>query len=129
MFENLTEDNYVMYAMKTYERPVYITQEFDEDLKRFNYLNRLFHRYLTYQDLKERLIINHLIILGNVFTPEVMVRLLFLKIQKRYYHILKTFLLYLNIMRDTIYGINGLDISSSSIQVDYNVVNTLRNMK
>jgi hypothetical protein len=128
MFSNLTEDNYIMYAMKVYDRPVYIINEFEEDIKRFSYLNRLFHRYVNYGEMKERLIINHLVILNNVFSPNVTVRLLFLKIHLKYHSILKTFLLYLNIMKDTIPGINGRDILSSSLQVDYDVVSILREL-
>ena len=128
MFKNLTNDNYLMYAMKAYEKPVYIIQEFEEDIKRFNYLNRLFHRYIKYSDLKERLILNHIVILRNVFGNDVTLRLLFFKISKGYYPILKTFLLYLNIMRDTIEGIDGTDIHSESIQVDYRVVQSLRKL-
>lgn len=128
MFSNLTEDNYLGYAMKAYDRPVYTSQEFSEDIKRFHYLNRLFHRYTKHSDLRERLILNHIVILKNVFGSYAVIRLLFLKVREKYYPILKTFLLYLNIMQDVVEGIRGSDIPSSTIQVDYQVVQTLRKL-
>lgn len=126
---NLTKDNFLIYAMKAYDSPTLILSEFDEDMKRFSYLNRLFTRYVKYGDLKERLIINHLVILNNVFGPDVVLRLLFFKIQEEYYHILKTFLLFLNIMKSKIENIDGRTIFSSDINIDNTVVNILRNIK
>lgn len=126
---NITEDNFLMYAMKAYDSPNLIMCEFEEDMRRFSYLNRLFTRYCKYGDLKERLIINHLVILNNIFGPEDVVRMLFFKIQEDHYEILKTFLLFLNIMKDYIYGIDGRTIISSDIGVDVSIVKVLRKIK
>ena len=126
MFDNLTEDNILLYATKAYDKPNCVMSEFLEDMKRFNYLNKLFMRYRKYDELRERLILNHLMILYNVFGPEVVSRLLFYKVEKEDYSSLKTFLLFLNIMPDKIKGINGADIISSYIPVDMKIANKLR---
>ena len=126
MFENLTEDNILLYATKAYDKPNCVMSEFLEDMKRFNYLNKLFMRYRKYDELRERLIMNHLMVLYNVFGPEAVSRLLFYKVEKEDYSALKTFLLFLNIMPDRIKGINGVDIISSYIPVDMKIANKLR---
>jgi len=61
MIDDLTEDNFIMYAMKAYNSPHYVMSEFEGDLKRTKYLKRLFRRYKITKSLKERLILNHLI--------------------------------------------------------------------
>ena len=129
MFENLCCDNVLLYAVKAYDKPNCIMSEFEDDQKRFNYLNRLFTRYKRLGDLKERLVINHLVILNNVFGPEALVRLLFFKINTEHYSILKTYLLFLNLIPDVIRGIDGVDIFSSDIPVDMKIVNVLRLIK
>lgn len=126
---NITEDNFLMYAMKAYDSPNLIMCEFEEDMRRFSYLNRLFTRYVKYGDLKERLIINHLVILNNVFGTDDVVKMLFFKIQEEYHDVLKTFLLFLNIMKDHIYGVNGRTIISSDMGVDVTIVKVLRKIK
>lgn len=125
MFENLTDDNFVMFAMKCYVSPSCLMSEFEGDIKRTKYLKRLFRRYKITKNLKERLILNHIILLNNVFGPEVTARILFYKIDERDYDILKTFLAYLNIMPEIIYGIRGKNIYSSDIQIDTNVAEIL----
>lgn len=129
MFENLTPENILMYAMKAYDKPNCIMSEFKEDLKRFNYLKRLFQRYRKVGDIKERLVINHLIVIYNVFGVEVSTRLLFYKLSKDDYSALKTYLLFLNYMPETIKGIKGHDIHSSDIPVDMDIAEVLRTIK
>ena len=107
MIDDLNDDNFLIYAMKAYNAPHCIMSEFESDIKRTKYLKRLFRRYKVTKSLKERLILNHIILLNNVFDPESTARILFYKIDERDYDILKTFLSYLNIMPDMIYGING----------------------
>ena len=85
MFDNLTEENILLYATKAYDKPNCVMSEFLEDMKRFNYLNKLFMRYRKYDELRERLILNHLMVLYNVFGPEVVSRLLFYKVEKEDY--------------------------------------------
>ena len=125
MFEDLNEDNFMMYAMKCYNSPHCIMSEFEGDIKRTKYLKRLFRRYKVTKSLKERLILNHIILLNNVFGNEATSRILFYKIDERDYDILKTFFSYLNIMPDAIYGIRGKNIHTSEIPIDTDVAKVL----
>jgi len=128
MIDDLNDENFLIYAMKAYNAPHCIMSEFESDIKRTKYLKRLFRRYKVTKSLKERLILNHIILLNNVFDPESTARILFYKIDERDYDILKTFLSYLNIMPDMIYGINGKNISTADIPIDVNVAEILRNI-
>jgi hypothetical protein len=125
MFDDLNEDNFMMYAMKCYEAPHCVMSEFEGDIKRTKYLKRLFRRYKVTKSLKERLILNHIILLNNVFGPEVTARILFYRIDERDYDILKTFLCYLNIMPEVITGIRGKTIYSAEIPVEINITEIL----
>jgi hypothetical protein len=118
MFDNLNDDNFMLYAMKAYDKPNAVISEFEEDLKRIKYVKRLIKRYKATGELKERLILNHIIILSNVFGIESTVRMLFYKIDSSDYSILKTFLLFLNYMPRHINGIKGQYLNSSDINVD-----------
>jgi hypothetical protein len=126
MFDDLNEDNFLMYAMKAYNSPHCIMSEFESDLKRTKYLKRLFRRYKVTKTLKERLILNHIILLYNVFGVDAATRILFFKIDETSYDVLKTFLIYLNYMPDKVKGIKGRDIISSDILIDMNVAEILR---
>lgn len=128
-FDDLTTENVMLYAAKAYDKPNCIMSEFKEDMKRFNYLKRLFQRYRKLGELRERLIINHLVVLYNVFGPEVTTRLLFFKLSKEDYSSLKTYLLFLNYMPVVIRGIRGTNIQSSDISVDMKIAEVLRNIK
>jgi hypothetical protein len=128
MFDDLNEENFMLYAMKCYTSPHCIMSEFEGDIKRTKYLKRLFRRYKITKSLKERLIMNHIILLNNVFGPEATARILFYKTDERDYDILKTFLDYLDIMPDFVYGINGKTILSSELPLDMNVAEILRNI-
>ena len=88
-----------MFAMKHYDNPSCVDEaEFLDDMKRFRYLKRLFRKYDTSGELKLRLIINHIIILSNVFGVDATTTLLFFKIEKNHWSVLKTFLVYLHFM-------------------------------
>lgn len=126
MFDDLNDDNFTMYAVKAYNSPHCIMSEFEGDLKRTKYLKRLFRRYKVTKTLKERLILNHLILLYNVFGAEPATRILFFRIDESDYDVLKTFLIYLNYMPDRVKGINGKDIISSDILLDMNAAEILR---
>ena len=128
-FEDLTNENLMMYAAKAYDKPNCILSEFKEDMKRFNYLKRLFKRYRKLGELREQLVLNHLVILNNVFSPEVATRLLFFKMSKEDYSALKTYLLFLSCMPERVRSIKGHDIISSEIPVDMTIANALRNLK
>lgn len=128
MFDDLNDDNFIMYAMKAYNSPHCIVSEFEGDIKRTKYLKRLFRRYKVTKSLKERLILNHIILLNNVFGTEATSRILFYKIDERDYDILKTFLTYLNLMPDAIYGINGKNVYSRDIEFNEDIAKVLINI-
>jgi hypothetical protein len=125
-FDDLNNDNIMMYAMKAYDKPDCIMSEFKDDMKRFNYLKRLFRRYRKVDELREQLVLNHLVVLYNVFGPEVTSRMLFFKMSKDDYPALKTYLLFLSIMPEKIRGIKGQDIISSDIPIDPRVAEVLK---
>ena len=97
--DKLDDSNFFLYAAKHYDNPqCFDTIEFYDDLKRFKYIKRLLNRYIDEGDLKERLILNHIIVLYNVFGPTATVRMLFLKC-KGMEHLLKPFLVFLNLLK------------------------------
>ena len=101
MYEKITPQNVVMYAIKNYDNPQGEGEkEFEDDLKRFKYIKRLLRRYYDTGVLKERLLLNHLIVLNNVFSMEAATTLLLYKIQPTYWPALKSFLIYLNSISD-----------------------------
>ena len=100
--------------------------EYYEDLKKITYIKRLFNHYRLTNELKTRLILNHLIVFTNVFPVESAVRILFFKIDEKYYSLLKPFLLSLSMMPEIVKGIRGKHILSSDIYMDEYVVSELR---
>ena len=99
MFETITPANWIMFAMKYYDNPQADgEEEFYEDIKRFKYLKRLLKKYNETGNLKERLILNHIIVLQNVFGVDASGVLLFFKIDREYHSALKTFMLFLNMI-------------------------------
>lgn len=126
MILDLNDDTFLIFAIKAYNKPNCIQSEFDEDLKRLKYVKRLINKYRLTGDLKERLILNHIIVLSNVFGVEQSVRMLFYKFDRDDYDILKTFLIFLNFMPKVINNIKGKTINSSDISVDLFVAKRLR---
>ncbi len=101
MYEKITADNIVMFAIKNYDNPQCEGEkEFYDDMKKFKYIKRLLRKHKESGILKERLLLNHIIVLNNLFGPEACVTLLLFKIQKEYWDTLKSFLLFLNMIRD-----------------------------
>jgi|TARA_R110000787_G_scaffold15246_1_gene47069 hypothetical protein len=101
MYEQITSTNFVMYAIKHYENPqCQGEKEFHDDMKRFKYIKRLLKKYTIGGELKERLLLNHIIILRNLFGNEACVTLLLFKTQKEYLSTLRSFLLFLNMIRE-----------------------------
>jgi len=95
-FDELNEDNYLLFAIKFYDNPQALTMEdFESDLKRIRYVKRLLKRYKNTGDLKTHLILNHLIILFNLFN-DAAVPLLFYNLDEELWPSLKSFLLFLN---------------------------------
>jgi len=100
MYENITTENVMMFAIKHYDNPQCEGEkEFHDDMKRFKYIKRLLRKHKESGILKERLLLNHIIVLNNLFGPEACVTLILFKIQREYWETLKSFLLYLNILR------------------------------
>ena len=127
VFDDLNEKNFLLYAMKEYDNPQCVqVEEFYDDLKKVKYIKRLFNQYLNEEVLKERLLLNHIIVFYNVFPVRSATRILFLKIEEEFWPILKTFLVYLSYMPETIDPINGRAIVSDDIQLDQGVVDRLR---
>ena len=101
IFNELTEENLFLYAAKAYYKPQFSDiDEFYEDLKRFKYIKRLVNRYLDQDELSERLIINHLIVVFNSFGIEPAVNILKLKLDDRHWPVIKPFLIYLKYITD-----------------------------
>ena len=130
IFDDLNDDNFLMYAMKEYN-DIQCTdiEEFYDDLKKIKYIKRLFNIYKNNGQLKERLILNHLIVFYNVFPLLAGTRILFYKIEKSFWPMLKTFLIFLDRMPETIDSIRGETIRSTDIQLDEGIVTRLRTIK
>lgn len=126
MFDDLNDSNILLFAAKSYDKPTCIQSEFEEDFKKLKYIKRLLQRYRKTGEIRERLLLNHLVVAQNVFGVENCTRMLFLKMDKKDYSALKTFLLFTSAMPDIVYGINGGDIISSDISVDLRIVQLLR---
>ena len=102
LFDELTEDNFTLFAAKHYNNPQCLDiAEFQDDLARFRYIKRLLRRYTQTGELQERLILNHLIIIYNVFGIEAANRMSFYRIEQELWPALKTFLIYLNYLPTT----------------------------
>ena len=129
-FDDLNEDNFLIYAMKEYNN-VQCTgvEEFYDDLKKIKYIKRLFNIYKNDGQLKERLILNHLIVYYNVFPVQSGTRILFYKIDEHFWPMLKTFLIFLDRMPEKIESIRGNEIKSTNIILDEGIVTRLRTIK
>ena len=97
-FKILTPETIDIFAKRNYDNRGASIEEFEDDLKRFKYLKRLFRKYDTSKELKSRLIINHIIVLSNVFGVDAATTLLFFKIDRHHWSLLKTILVYLHFM-------------------------------
>jgi len=124
---DLTEENFTLYAIKHYDNPACKgIAEFNDDLKRFRYLKRLFNKYTAGKDLKERLILNHLVVIYNLFGAEAATKMLFFKVEKEFWPQLKTFLVFLNYMPIGPIVSQGIIIEGYEIPLDEKVSEALR---
>lgn len=95
IFNELNEDNFLLFAIKHYENPQAVTREdFDKDLNHFKYIKRLLKRYKNTGELKTHLLLNHFIILYNIF-GEATTPMLFFKIEKDLWSVMKSFIVFL----------------------------------
>ena len=128
-FDNLNEDNFQLYAAKAYEKPSVVLSEFEEDLQRILYIKRLLTKYCKTGVLKERLLLNHLIVIFNVFGLEAANRMLFFKLEEKDLEIIKPFLIFLSYLPKKVLGINGKDFFTDDIGLDAGTVEVLRAIK
>ena len=129
-FDDLTEENFLMFAMREYNNMQCTDiEEFYDDLKKIKYIKRLFNIYKNDGQLKERLILNHLITWYNVFPIYAGTRILFYKIEEQFWPMLKTFLIFLDRMPDKIESIRGKEILSTDIKLDDGIITKLRTIK
>lgn len=123
----LTEQNFILYAAKNYDNPCCGTmEEFQEDINRFKYIKRLFTKYSTGAELKDRLIMNHLIILYNLFGVPACTRMLFFRLEGQWQY-LKPFLIAINQLPERVEGIGKHPtINTSDLPMDAGIVAILR---
>jgi hypothetical protein len=120
LFDELNEDNFILFASRHYDNPQCLSvDEFYNDVQRFKYLKRLFRRYTQNSDLQERLILNHLVVLYNVFGIRAANRMMFYKMEDEYLSAVKTFLVYLNYLPEDQYV---------DVPLDWHIVEVLRKL-
>jgi hypothetical protein len=125
----LNENNFLMYAIKHYDNPSCSgLNEFYDDLKRFKYLKRLLRKYILGKNLKERLILNHIVVIYNLFGNTAATKMLFYKIDKRFWSQLKTFLVFLNYMPLEVIVSKGIEVKESDIPLDNKIIEKLRSI-
>ncbi len=130
LFDDLNEKNYLHFAMKYYDnRQCTSIEEFNEDLNKIKYVKRLFNRFLETGELRTNLILNHLIVIYNVFENEAATRMLFFRVEKKFYSILKPFLIFLNRLPEKVKGIDGEDIQTNHIPLNETTIKELRKIE
>ena len=129
MIENLTDKTISAYMIASYDNPQCVDiDEFEDDVKIPKYIKRLINRYSSVGELKDRLILNHIILFYNVFDSDAATRILFFKMEPDDYSILKTFLTYLNYMPEVVGLINGRNISDFDLPICQDVADKLREL-
>jgi len=129
MIDNLTDKNISAYMIQSYTNLQCVDiEEFEDDVKIPKYIKRLINRYSSAGELKERLILNHIILFYNVFNHEAATRILFFRLETEDYSILKTFLTYLNHMPDVVGLINGRNIVNTDIPIYREIAERLRDL-
>ena len=127
MYLELTEENFVMYALRNYDNPGCLgMEEFLDDLKKFKYIKRLLRKPDVGKEMRERLILNHIIVLGNLFGIEATTRMLFFKIEENYWSQLKTFLVFLNYMPLKVIVSKNVEILDKDIPLDEKILDNLK---
>lgn len=128
--EIINDKNFILFCASHYDNYNFsTTEEFFEDLKRIKYIKKLITRYVENGDLKERLILNHIIVLNNCFGAEITTKILFLKLKSRLQYI-KPFLIFLNILPENLYNVGDEKvINTDMISMDQEIINRLRQIE
>ena len=126
---DITKENIDLFSEISYKNPQCLSSEdFYEDMYRIKYVKRLFNKYHRGGEIKTRLILNHIIAFYNVFEKRDATRILFFKMEEKYWDLLKTFLLYLSYMPEIVHGVNGRNIMSDDINIDLDVYKELEDI-
>jgi hypothetical protein len=126
--DNLTEDNFLLLAAKNYKKSYISTsEEWLSDIKRIKYIKKLLTRFKSSGIIDERLVLNHIIVLNNIFGPDFLCRVLWLKLGS-YFEYIKPFLLYLGLLPDVIYLVDGKNVATLSIPMNGIIIERLRAM-
>tara|TARA_R110000764_G_scaffold190918_1_gene276180 strand:- start:136 stop:522 length:387 start_codon:yes stop_codon:yes gene_type:complete len=125
----LNEDNFLLYAIKNYHSPGSMgMSDLESDLKKFKYIKRLLNRYQKTGEISERLVLNHLVILYNVF-GDATTDMLFYKLDKEFWSDLKTYLVYLHRMPlETVVSPGTLRIKETDISLNDELIKVLRSL-
>lgn len=125
--EKLSNKNFILFCASYYDNYQFSsTEEFFEDLRRIKYIKKLLTRYEQSGDLRERLILNHIIVLNNCFGPDILCKILYLKFKNKM-HMIKPFLIFLNILPEIIYNVeNEYIVETDLINMDVEIINRLR---
>ena len=127
--KDITKENIDLFSEISYRNPQCLSSEdFYEDMYRIKYVKRLFNKYHRGGEIKTRLILNHIIAFYNVFENRDATRILFFKMEEKYWSLLKTFLIYLSYMPEIVHGVNGRNIMSDDIDIDFDVYKELENI-
>lgn len=124
IFNELNEDNFLLFAIKHYENPQAVTRDdFEKDLNHFKYIKRLLKRYKKSGELKTHLILNHFIILYNIF-GEATTPMLFFKIERELWSVLKSFIIFLNKLPEyPKTGIHDIQVDLDCLEELYKIYN------
>ena len=130
LFDSLDNNNIDHFCIKSYDNPQCTSlEDYHNDMRRFKYIKRLLNQYSNNNVIKIRLLLNHIIMVYNIFSNDSATRILFYKIEEKHWSILKTVLIFLNRMPKSIKGINNQDIVSTDIKLDEHIVTMLREIK
>lgn len=127
--EDLNKENIDIFSELSYKNPQCLSYEdFYEDMYRIKYVKRLFNKYNKEGEIKTRLVLNHIIAFYNVFEKRSATRILFFKMEEKYWSLLKTFLLYLSYMPEIVHGVNGRNIMSEEIDINIEIFKELEDI-
>jgi len=126
LVDNLTDENFIIFCSKAYDDSSALSdEEFFDDLSRLKNIRKLLNRYKTTGEINERLILNHLIILSNVFSRDILVKIVWLKLYD-FLPIIKPFMIALGLLPVVVYKVNGKDYLTDDVEMDESIIKILR---